>query len=190
MGRVKKNRPRRVRSGCGPSPALSLYDMRPGGSHYTAWIDTGGADVARLVEHMRQSGVENELLAAMPFYREMYGRWVPGEAAAALDGYLEDGRLPFLADDGRVAVVPLEEFLAADGAYATTAADLRAGIHELHAAGLVLLDDQGVVYPTIPPAPAPVGLPGSRGEAAIPSGPWGQGRREAWSEFELCEPTG
>jgi hypothetical protein len=185
MGRVKKNRPRRVRGF--PSQPLSLYEMRPGGSHYTTWIDTSGVDVARIAASVKQSGVDNELLNAMPFYREMYGRWVPGEAVTALDGYLEDGRLPFLAASGCVALMPLEQFLTAQG---MDVADLRASLHGLHALGMVLVDNDGVVYPTIPPTFASVRLPGSRREERVaPSGPWGQGDPETWSEFRLCEPA-
>lgn len=186
MGRVKKNRPRRVRGL--PSRPLSLYELRPGGVHYTAWIDTGGVDVARIAATTKQSGVDNELLDAMPFYRELYGRWVPGEAATVLDEYLEQGRLPVLTGSGRVALMPLEEFFAQHDA---SAEDLRGSLHGLHALGMILLDDDGVVYPAIPPTFASLRLPGSRSEEqVVPSGPWGQGRPETLSQFKLCEPTG
>jgi hypothetical protein len=158
--RRKQQRLRARRSGqsaAGPADddACPLYRNPPGGRFYSSWLDCGSLQKAMLWAKAVMGGPGgadpdvSDLARRMPFLASVYGRMVPAEAAYHLDRCLDQGTLAVQwAEDGPVTVVPAAEM--APPLTSGSAAETRVAIHDLHARGLLMIDDDGTVIPLVP----------------------------------------
>jgi hypothetical protein len=153
-------RQRRHHRQAGPAAAQAcpLYRDPPGGIFYGSWLDCGSlgktiawSEVAMQDRRAAYPDVR-DLARRMPYLASIYGRMVPVEAACQLDGYIDADSLPVQwEDDGPVTMMPAAQLVAGitDGSPAGT----RVAIHDLHARGCLMIDDDGTVIPLVPGLP-------------------------------------
>ncbi|MFD7732164.1 hypothetical protein ACFV6F_17465 [Kitasatospora phosalacinea] len=143
MGRKKPGKPRRERAAGG----YTLQQLQPPG--YDQWIvPAPGRAMMTATEGMSAGAVETarRIERLLP----LYGPKVPVQALW-LDLAVDSGVLQMRHTDGTVGLLPVAELAGMlsgpDGAPAAPA-ELRASVHELHAAGAVLVEpdeDDGCV---------------------------------------------
>ncbi len=120
-----------------------MYSLDPPGRYYEDWVDPGarmleeGPDalLAAMAEELDPEASELDTVKILVRYGEIYGWPVPVTAARHLDAMVE---LAGLAD----------QFAFLEG---ITQDEALASIHSLHARGLLLIDDDGAVWMSVPP---------------------------------------
>lgn len=134
MGRKKPGKPRRPRTARAIPHQSRLQELQPPGPGYDEWIHVQGIpDLAALPGFdLDQQQVMNRLREIAPIYQNV----VP-MAAITLDDLIATGNLPVLNDGETGSFIPVAEMAAAQGL--TDPEDVRRGIHELHANGMLLI---------------------------------------------------
>lgn len=156
--RRKQERLRHKRSMLPGGPvddACPLYRNPPGGKFYSSWLDCGSLKHAMQWARAVADGPRgadpdvSDLTRRMPFLASVYGHMVPVEAAYHLDRCLDQGILAVQwAEDDPVTVMPAAEM--APPLTSGSAAETRVAIHDLHARGCLMIDDDGTVIPLVP----------------------------------------
>lgn len=133
----------------GPRPVRakrpSLKDLNPPGTHYTQWCEPGprarqlGLDgmldyIAQHSKAAEDPAIVQQMMRVVDAYAELYGGSLP-DAAFTLDLTLRASPL-------------LGEIMSLQGVGQEGA--LRS-FHELHATGLLLVDDEGTLWMSVPP---------------------------------------
>lgn len=145
--------------GPGDDEVCPLYRNPPGGELYQSWFDCVSVKhAARWAEAVMtapaaagEPGVQ-EWTSRMPYFASVYGRMVPAEAAGRLDQHIDAGYLPVQwHEDSPVSMVSLADMAATLPFGSGESADeVRAGIHQFHAMGFLMLADDGTVIPIVP----------------------------------------
>ncbi|MER7703608.1 hypothetical protein ABTX81_11990 [Kitasatospora sp. NPDC097605] len=136
MGRRKPGKPRRER---GPVE-YTLQQLRPPG--YDEWMTpAAGFDPERAAADPRLSPRAVDLMRRLARLRPAYGPKVPLQAAW-LDMALDRGSLRLRHPDGSIGDLPADELASVIGG-AAEGSDVRNAVHELHAAGALLVDPDG-----------------------------------------------
>lgn len=127
-------RPQRTPS---PRKPATLYDLAPPGTFYRSWARptvprgmTGASPLDGVVAHFGPDSGEADTMRTFLAYAEIYGPQIPVEAARHLE---------MLARLSGMAAEDLSEDEAVES------------LHCLHAQGLLLVDDDGSVWLTVPP---------------------------------------
>ncbi|MGX9923543.1 hypothetical protein ACWIG4_27255 [Streptomyces sp. NPDC002248] len=117
----------------------TLYDLSPPGAYYQEWEKPRGGDPETVMSMVSEAyGADSGEAATMRLmlrYRDIYGPHVPFAAAGQLDLLLDTTDL---ADQVGGSLLGAED-------------DVRDTVHRLHAQGLLLIDDDGSLWTTIPP---------------------------------------
>ncbi|WP_371523271.1 hypothetical protein [Kitasatospora sp. NBC_01300] len=137
----------------GPRPVMTprprtLHSLKPPGAYYQEWHTPIGDDeevLGKLTEDFGADSGEVFAMRKMLEYRTIYGPKVPFAAAGHLDVILQDSDL----------AAELQESMG------STADDIRGSVHSLHAQGLLLVDDDGSLWMTVPPG-TPLSAPGGQ----------------------------
>ncbi|MEV6810243.1 hypothetical protein [Streptomyces sp. NPDC051132] len=134
MGRKKPGKPRRPRV----PRQYTLHELQPPGEGYEEWFRvTAGMDPDQ-IDDPRIGEEALALLKRLARLGPLYDSEVP-KAALYLDDLIDTGQLPVFGDGEEGTVVPLAEAAAKFG----LSGDIRESIHNLHAAGVLLVDTGG-----------------------------------------------
>lgn len=125
-----------------PRPPATLYDLNPPGTFYRDWARpavpkgmNGASPLDVVVAHFGPDSGEADTMRTLLAYAEIYGQQIPVGAAR----YLETlARL-----SGMAAEAAADQSISEDEAVES--------LHSLHAQGLLLVDDDGSVWLTVPP---------------------------------------
>ncbi|WP_329493145.1 hypothetical protein [Kitasatospora herbaricolor] len=165
MGRKKTGKPRRERA----AVEYSLRELRPPG--YEEWITVapGMSPDKAAADPLITPGAVG-MMRRLARLRPLYGPQVPVQALW-LDLAVDEGELRLRRAGGTVGL-PVAELAGLLGAPGGPAEDVRAGLHELHARGVVLVepDEERTVLRVVTARPA---RPGGRWlfeEEASPAG--------------------
>lgn len=132
MGRKKPGKARRPRV----PRQYTLQELQPPGEGYEEWIRvTAGMNPDR-IDDPRVSDEALALMKRLVRLGPLYGNKVP-KAALYLDDLIDTGQLPVFGDGEKGTLLPLAEAAARFG---SQNGDLRESLHNLHAAGMLLLD--------------------------------------------------
>ena len=125
-----------------PRKPVSLYDLEPPGTFYREWarptVPQGmkGVRPIDVVEaHFGPDSGEAETMRTLLQYAEIYGKQIPVAAARHLETL---ARLSGVAADAAAAQNITED-------------EAVESLHSLHSQGLLLIDDDGSVWLTVPP---------------------------------------
>ncbi|WP_380286472.1 hypothetical protein [Kitasatospora purpeofusca] len=154
MGRRKPGKPRREH---GPVE-YTLQQLQPPG--YDEWLSPApGFDPQRAAADPRLSPQAVDLMRRLGRLRPAYGPKIPLQAAW-LDMALDRGVLRLRRPDGSIGNLPAGELAGMLGGRAEVA-DVRNAVHELHAAGMLLVepDSEDAVLRVVVGKPAKPGDP-------------------------------
>jgi hypothetical protein len=141
--RAQKNARRAARKRNGthtgrmPRPRY-LYDLEPPGVFYEDWDRPTGSDDEVMAKVTTAFGADSDEALTMRFmleYRKTYGPHVPLVAAHHLDEILAQSDLTSQLIDSMGG----------------TPETIRETVHSLHAQGMLLIDDDGALWLTVPP---------------------------------------
>ncbi|MEC4015361.1 hypothetical protein [Streptomyces sp. H27-D2] len=136
MGRKKLGKPRRTRA----AATYTLRQLRPPGALYDEWVEVQrGFDASYALADDRLDEASRDLMVRLARLGPRYGRQVP-LAALSLDMAIEIGKVALTTGDDQGMILPLAELGARFGLPAASE-DVRAGLHELHAAGALLVEE-------------------------------------------------
>ncbi|MFD4198805.1 hypothetical protein [Amycolatopsis thermoflava] len=136
MGRKKPGKPRRERATAG----YTLQQLQPPG--YDQWMTpAAGFDPEQAAADPRLSPQAVDLMRRLTGLRPAYGPKIPLQAVW-LDMALDRGVLRLRRPDGSVGNLPAGELADMFGG-AAEVTDVRNAVHELHAAGMLLVEPDG-----------------------------------------------
>lgn len=125
-----------------PRKPATLYDLNPPGAFYRDWARPtvplgmdGASPLDVVAAHFGPDSGEADTMRTLLEYAKIYGQQIPVDAARHLD---MGARLSGMAADA-----------AAD--QGITEDEAVESLHSLHAQGLLLVDDDGSVWLTVPP---------------------------------------
>jgi hypothetical protein len=137
MGRKKPGKPRRERA----TAEYTLRQLQPPG--YDQWMTPAASfDPERVAADPRLTPQAVDLMRRLTRLRPAYGPTVPLQAVW-LDMALDQGVLRLRRPDGSVGDLPADDLAGMLGG-AAEVADVRNAVHELHAAGMLLVEQDGV----------------------------------------------
>ncbi|WP_331726704.1 hypothetical protein [Streptomyces sp. NBC_00280] len=135
IGPLPKRTPR-------PRQPTTLYDLSPPGTYYREWARpavpqgmNGASPLDAAVARFGPDSGEADTMRRFLAYAEIYGQQIPVDAARHLETL---ARLSGMAAEAAVAQNMSEE-------------EAVESLHSLHAQGLLLVDDDGSVWLTVPP---------------------------------------
>ncbi|WP_251021787.1 hypothetical protein [Streptomyces sp. ISL-98] len=120
-----------------------MYSLNPPGAYYEDWVNPGArllaegpeALLAATAEEFGPESSELDTVRVLVRFGEIYGFPVPVTAARHLDAMVE-------------LVGYATQFASLEG---VTEDEALASMHSLHAQGLLLIDDDGSVWTSVPP---------------------------------------
>ncbi|MEU0343766.1 hypothetical protein ABZ092_33635 [Streptomyces bobili] len=125
-----------------PRKPATLYDLSPPGAFYREWVRPavpqgmdGASPLDAAVAHFGPDAGEVDTMRRFLAYAEIYGQQIPVDAARHLETL---ARLSGMAAEAAAAQDMSEE-------------EAVESLHSLHAQGLLLVDDDGSVWLTVPP---------------------------------------
>ncbi|MFJ7250161.1 hypothetical protein ACIQWA_36755 [Kitasatospora sp. NPDC098652] len=135
MGRKKPGKPRRERA----AAEYTLQQLQPPG--YDQWMTLAPDAATKAATDPRLSPETIDLTRRLVRLGPAYGPKIPAQALW-LDLALDQGALRLRRPDGTVGRLPVAELAAMLGGQGD-GQDLRATVHELHAAGMLLVEPDG-----------------------------------------------
>ncbi|MER7582253.1 hypothetical protein [Kitasatospora sp. NPDC097691] len=135
MGRRKPGKPRRERS----AAEYTLQQLRPPG--YDEWLTVAPDTAEKAATDTRLSPETIDITRRLTRLRPVYGPKIPAQALW-LDLAIDGGVLRLGHPDGTVRRLPVAELTGMLGGQGS-GQDLRASVHELHAAGMLLVEPYG-----------------------------------------------
>ncbi|MGA5823551.1 hypothetical protein ACPC54_37510 [Kitasatospora sp. NPDC094028] len=133
MGRKKPGKPRRERAA---AAEYTLQQLQPPG--YDQWMTLAPDAYDRAMEDMRLSPETVAMTRRLTRLQPTYGPKIPAQALW-LDLALDQGALRLRHPDGTVGRLPVAHLAGMLGGQGD-GQDLRATVHELHAAGMLLVE--------------------------------------------------
>jgi len=125
-----------------PRKPATLYDLNPPGTFYRDWARptvpqgmNGAGPLDVVVAHFGPDSGEADTMKTLLAYAQIYGQQIPVDAARHLETL---ARLSGMAAEAAAA-----QNISEDEAVES--------LHSLHAQGLLLVDDDGSVWLTVPP---------------------------------------